>query len=125
MVPFPRSKNAVSLNFKLNEQIRSDNSVIRRDFKMGCVEKGEYKIGNVLEYIECWWSFDTERFGYDVKKAREDAKLTQAEVDLILKRKGTVSGVEASRKDYTPQVETLVLLCNLFELDPRDYWEAL
>lgn len=76
-------------------------------------------------YIDTNWKFNEREFAVDVLTARLDAGLTQREVDVLIGREGTCANVEGPRKNYEPYISTLLLLCNLFDLDPRKYWEVV
>lgn len=73
-------------------------------------------------YIDTNWDFDAKAFAADVQRARMDACLTQREVDQLIGRVNTCANVETPRAGYHPYIATVLLLSNLFDLDPRQYW---
>lgn len=68
------------------------------------------------------WYFDNHRFARDVRKARLKTKMTQRECDELLGYVSAISNVESNRDHYHPYFQTFLDVCNLFELDPRNYF---
>lgn len=91
---------------------------------MGQSGNGKWERGvRVSIQYRLWdYQFDFSSFGHMVRARREDADFTQEGVAQLLEvSESHVSTIERG-VCKTMTVKSMLRLCNLFDLDPRNYW---
>lgn len=80
-----------------------------------------------VKYISWPMVINYEKFGFDVRLARKRHRLTQKDADKLAGGyEGVCSVIENNgyeRQQVNISMSALLDFCNLFDLDPRSYFE--
>lgn len=72
------------------------------------------------------WAFDSERFAASVKTAAALSGMLYGEIDEMHGwPNGYTSHVINLKQGERVSVVRFEMLCNIFDLDPRDYWMVM
>lgn len=76
------------------------------------------------KYTQYSWAMDSKTFGMVVKQMRDEAGLSQNDVASVLGVSGSYIGYieKNNERMITLRIDHVIGLCNLFDLDPRDYY---
>lgn len=67
--------------------------------------------------------FNHVRFGNDVLTRRLETGMTQADIRFLTGVSDATVSVYEQGKEPRPNMGTFLALCNVFDLDPREYFE--